>query len=90
LLALSHALFDLRQWPPLGRSMGINAITAYAGSWLMACVLEKFGVFAAGYTQAALLLGEGKLASVTVAGVFVGLWWLLMWAMEKKGWRVTI
>lgn len=90
LLALCHWLFDVRQLPALGRSMGINAITAYAGSWLMACVFEKLGVFAAGYAQAAALLGEGKLASLTVAVAFVALWWVLMWGMEKKGWRITI
>ena len=27
----------------------MGAITAYAGSWVMACVLEKFGVFGALY-----------------------------------------
>jgi predicted acyltransferase len=90
LLALFHWLFDLRGAFPLGRSLGINAITAYAGSWLMACVFEKFDIFKAAYTQAAALLGDGNLASLSVAVVFVSLWWLLMWAMEKKGWRVTI
>lgn len=90
LLALCHALFDLRGWPPFGRSMGINAITAYAGSWLVACVLEKLGLFGAAYAQAAALLGDGKLASLAVAAAFVAFWWGLMWAMEKKGWRVTI
>jgi len=90
LLALFHWLFDLRGGYPLGRSMGINAITAYAGSWLMACVFEKLGVFAAAYAQAAALLDAGKLASLAVAVVFVAFWWLLMWAMEKKGWRITI
>jgi predicted acyltransferase len=90
LLALFHWLFDLRGGYPLGRSMGINAITAYAGSWLMACVFEKLGVFAAAYAQAAALLDAGKLASLTVAVVFVAFWWLLMWVMEKQGWRITI
>ncbi|MEN9309978.1 MAG: hypothetical protein RLY77_103 [Pseudomonadota bacterium] len=90
LLALFHWLFDLRGGYPLGRSMGINAITAYAGSWLMACVFAKLGVFAAAYAQAAALLDEGKLASLAVAVVFVAFWWLLMWAMEKQGWRITI
>ena len=90
LLALFHWLFDLRGGYPLGRSMGINAITAYAGSWLMACVFERLGVFATAYAQAAALLDAGKLASLAVAVVFVAFWWLLMWAMEKQGWRITI
>lgn len=90
LLALCHGLFDLRGVPPVGRSMGINAITAYAGSWLLACVFEKFGVFAAAYAQATTWLGDGKPASLMVAVAFVALWWGLMWGMEKQGWRVTI
>ncbi len=90
LLSLCHWLFDARGLPPLGRSMGINAITAYAGSWLLACVFEKFGVFAAAYAQAAAWLGDGKPASLAVAAAFVALWWVLMWGMEKKGWRITI
>ena len=34
LLGLAHALIDRLGWPPVDRSLGINAITAYAGSWL--------------------------------------------------------
>ncbi len=90
LLALCHALFDHLGVYPLGRSMGINAITAYAGSWLLACVFAKFGVFEAAYGQAAAWLGEGNAVSLAVAVAFVALWWWLMWGMEKKGWRVTI
>lgn len=94
LLALCHWLFDIRRWPPLGRSMGINAIVAYAGSWLMACVMERYGLFGALYRDAlqpavAPLLGD-KAASLAFAIVFVAFWWLLMWAMQRKGWRITI
>src|SRR5690606_26571160 len=49
LLALCRWLFDLRGWRPFGRAMGINAITAYAGSWVMACAMEKLGLFGALY-----------------------------------------
>lgn len=94
LLALCHWLFDLRGWRPFGRAMGINAIVAYAGSWVMACVLEKFGLFGTLYRevfQPAIgpLLGD-KAASLGFAVAFVAFWWLAMWGMEKKGWRVTI
>jgi len=94
LLALCHGLFDLRRWPPFGRSMGSNAIVAYAGSWLMACVMERYGLFGALYREVlqpaiAPLLGD-KAASLAFAIVFVAFWWLLMWAMQRKGWRITI
>lgn len=90
LLALCHRLFDVRGWRPFGRSMGINAITAYAGSWIMACGPEKFGLFGAlyrGVFQPALgpLLGD-KAASLG----FVAFWWLLMWAMAKRGIRISV
>jgi hypothetical protein len=43
-IALAHQLIDVRGWPPLGRAMGVNAITAYAGSWLATCALAYSGV----------------------------------------------
>ena len=94
LLALCHQLFDVRGWRPFGRSMGINAITAYAGSWVMACVMERFGVFGAiyrGVLQPTIgpLLGD-KAASLVFAIAFVALWWLLMWAMAKRGIRISV
>ena len=94
LLALCHWLFDVRGWRPFGRSMGINAITAYAGSWVMACLLERFGVFGAlyrGVLQPAIgpLLGD-KAASLAFAFAFVAFWWLLMWAMAKRGIRISV
>jgi predicted acyltransferase len=94
LLALCHHLFDVRGWRPFGRSMGINAITAYAGSWIMACVLVKFGVFDAlyrGVLQPVIgpLLGD-KAASLGFAIAFVAVWWLSMRAMAKRGWRISV
>ena len=82
LLALCHSLFDVRGWRPFGRSMGINAIAAYAGSWIMACVLERTGVFAAlyrGVLRPAIgpMLGD-RAASLAFAIAFVAFWWLLM------------
>jgi predicted acyltransferase len=43
-IALAYQLIDVRGWPPLGRAMGVNAITAYAGSWLATCALAYSGV----------------------------------------------
>ena len=42
-LALVHELSDRRSlWLP-GRALGLNAMLAYAGSWLMVCLLAAFG-----------------------------------------------
>ena len=94
LLALCHWLFDVRGWKPFGRSMGINAIVAYAGSWVMACVLEKFGLFGAlyrGLFQPAIgpLLGD-EASSLAFAIAFVAFWWLAMWMLDRRGIRISI
>ncbi|QDA57568.1 acyltransferase family protein [Thermomonas aquatica] len=94
LLAACHALFDRRGWRPFGRSMGINAIVAYAGSWAMACVLERSGLFAAAYRGLlqpllAPICGD-EAASLAFAICFVGFWWVLAWGMARRGWRVVI
>ena len=94
LLALCHYVFDLRNAPALGRSMGINAITAYAGSWLLACLLSGSGLlrplyqhlFASWVTPA---FGPHA-ASLAYAVAFVALWWWLMWGMQRKGIRISI
>lgn len=94
LLAVCHQLFDVRGWRPFGRSMGINAITAYAGSWVMACLLERFGLFGAlyrGVFQPTIgpMLGD-KAASLAFAIAFVAFWWALMWAMANRGIRISV
>lgn len=94
LLAFCHRVFDVRGWPPFGRSMGSNAIVAYAGSWVMACLLERFGVSNAlyrGLLQPAIAPVWGdKAASLVFALAFVGFWCLLTWAMRRRGWRIVI
>jgi predicted acyltransferase len=39
-LGAAHVAIDRRGWPAVGRSLGVNALAAYAGAWLMVCVLE--------------------------------------------------
>lgn len=94
LLALCHALFDLRGWRPLGRSMGINAITAYAGSWLMACLMQRLGLFDAiwsrGFEPLLAPLFGAQAASLSLALAFVAFWSLAMWAMARRGWKLGV
>ncbi|RZA12278.1 MAG: DUF1624 domain-containing protein, partial [Lysobacteraceae bacterium] len=79
LLALGHGWFDVRGWRPLGRALGVNAIVAYAGSWVMACVLASTGLASAFYRgllqpAIALHLGEAA-ASLGFAIAFTASWW---------------
>jgi predicted acyltransferase len=92
-LALAHWLVDERSWPPLGRSLGLNAITAYAGSWLAICALEGSGAMRPLYAQAFAtpLAGFAPwVPSLAFAAAFTGAWWLAMAALHRRGWRLVI
>lgn len=93
-IALAHRLVDVRGWPPLGRAMGVNAITAYAGSWLASCALAYSGVMGPLYEHLfraplAPLFGP-EFASMAFAAAFTAVFWLAMAYACKRGWRVTI
>jgi predicted acyltransferase len=93
-LALAHELVDRRGWPPLGRSLGVNAITAYALGWLAICALAGSGALGPLYATlfAAPLSGYGPpwMASVAFAVAFTAAIWTLMRWFDARGWRVTI
>ncbi len=44
-ISVMHYFIDQRGWPAFGRSLGINAITAYAGSWAGVCLLHATHTF---------------------------------------------
>ena len=92
-LAVAHGLVDQCGWPPLGPSFGLNAITAYAGSWLAICALEGSGAMRPLYAQAfaAPLAGFAPwVPSLAFAAAFTGAWWLAMAALQRRGWRLVI
>ena len=93
LLAAAHRLVDLRGWPAVGRSMGINAIVVYAGSWVATCVLEATGAMAAIYgtvfTPLVPWIGPAG-ASLAFAVAFTACGWALMAWFARKGWRFSI
>jgi predicted acyltransferase len=86
-LWLAHQLIDRRGWPAIGRSFGVNAIAAYAGAWLMVCVLVALGWLAPLYQH-----GFGWItpwagpyvASLAYAIAFVGFWWLVMRLLDRR------
>jgi predicted acyltransferase len=89
----AHWLIDQRGWPALGRSLGVNAIAAYAGSWLATCLLEGSGLMTPLYRAlfAPLTPLAGPfLPSLLFALAFTGSFWLLMRWFAARGWRVVI
>lgn len=93
LLVAAHRLVDLRGWPAVGRSMGINAIVVYAGSWVATCLLEGTGAMKAIYGTVFVpltpALGPNG-ASLAFAIAFTGIGWALMAWFARRGWRFSI
>lgn len=93
-IALAHQLIDVRGWPALGRAMGVNAIAAYAGSWLATCVIEGSGLMPPLYLHVfkeplAPVFGPW-IASLSFAVTFTAIFWGAMAYADKRGWRFTI
>jgi predicted acyltransferase len=93
-VALAHELIDRRGWPALGASLGVNAITVYAGSWLLFCVLVALGVLKPLYQQVfeaplAPLFGP-EAASFAFAAAFLAPWCVLAVFARRRGWRISI
>lgn len=93
-IALAHWLIDLKGWPALGRSLGINAIAAYAGSWIATCVIEGSGIMQPLYQTLfarPLAAWTGPFVpSLLFAMAFTGAFWLLMRGFARRGWLITI
>lgn len=93
-LWLAHHLIDRSAWPALGLSFGINAIAAYAGSWILTCILAALGWMTPLYQQlfAAHLepaLGS-EFSSFAFAAAFTGVFAFLMYFLRRVGWRFSI
>jgi len=83
-----HLAIDRKHWPPLGRRFGVNAIAAYAGSELMQIVLPAFGwqqpIYDRAFADWITPLAGPYVASLAYAIAFVALWWLIVFAMDKR------
>jgi predicted acyltransferase len=93
-LWLAHRLIDRAGWPAIGLSFGINAIAAYAGSWILTCILAALGWMTPLYQQLfaahlAPVLGSA-FSSFAFAAAFTGVFALLMYFLRKVGWRFSI
>lgn len=87
-LVLFHLLIDQRGWPAIGRRFGVNAVAAYAGSELMQILLLGLGLLDPLYRHAFASwitpMAGPYVASVAFAIVFVALWWVIVYAMDRK------
>ena len=93
-LAIAHKAFDTWHWPPIARSLGINAITAYAAAWIGTCLLEGSGAMRPLYHSVFVATFGPPLApwvpSLMFAVAFTAFFWLLIAWMTRSGWRITI
>jgi predicted acyltransferase len=86
-LAAAHVAVDRRGWPAIGRSFGVNAIAAYAGSWLMVCALEALHwgrpIYRRGFAWMTPMVGP-YLPSLAYALGVVALWWVIAAALDRR------
>lgn len=93
-LALCHVAIDLNRWHPLGRSFGVNAIAAYAGSALMVYVFAWLGwwspIYRIGFAGWIAPHSGLRLASLAFAIAFVTVWWGIVRWLDKRGWHLKV
>jgi len=86
-LFAAHVAVDERGAPPIGRSFGVNAIAAYAGSWLMVCVLAGFHlggpVYRTGFAWMTPSTGP-YVPSLAYAIAFVAIWWAIVAVLDRR------
>jgi predicted acyltransferase len=93
-VSLMHYLIDQKNWPAIGKSFGINAIAAYAGSWVGICLLYGTHLFEPIYHSlfAAPLTGSvsPEFASFMFSLIFTALFAIALKVMALRGWRIVI
>ena len=78
---------DRRGHRPWGRAFGLNAIGAYAGAWMCTVLLAATGWMEPLYRTVFGPLGplvgaQGQ--SLAFALAFVGVWALIVWALDQR------
>jgi len=93
-LLVAHVLVDRRGWPAVGRRFGVNAIAAYVGAAVMTYVLLGLGwmepIYRHGFADWMTPRVGAYVPSLAFALAFVGVWWLVVWAMDRRGWYVKV
>jgi predicted acyltransferase len=97
--AMCLFLFDVRGWRRAAMPLaivGVNAIFVYVASWIVEVLLDTLRW--QGTTLKSLLyhglftnwIQSAQLASLAFAIVTVVFWWLAVWLMSVRGWKVTV
>jgi len=86
-LLAAHEFIDRRGGPALGRSFGVNAIAAYAGAWLMVCVLEGLHwggpLYRVAFEWMVPITGP-HVPSLAYAFAFVAVWWVVVAWLDRR------
>jgi predicted acyltransferase len=93
MLVAVHLLIERLHMPPIGRRFGVNAITAYAGSILMVCLLDGSPLHGWIYQGLLALTGTGtdpRVPSHLYALLNVLFFWLVVWWMDKRRIKFSI
>lgn len=92
-LAAAHVAIDRRGVPAIGRRFGVNAIAAYAGSWLMACLLAALhwdrAIRQRLFDWMTPLFGP-QASSLAYALAFVGVWWVVCVVLDRRRIHIKI
>jgi predicted acyltransferase len=98
-LALCLWTIDVKGWRWLAHPLeivGVNAIFVFVASGLMARLLSIWqvgDVSVKGWLYQHLLSchqADEKLASLAYAVATITFWWLILWAMAKRGWTIRV
>jgi predicted acyltransferase len=93
-LIVAHGLVDRRGWPAIGRRFGVNAIAAYVGAAVMTYLLVGVGamgpLYQHGFADWMTPRFGPYVPSLAFALAFVGVWWLVVWAMDRRRWYVKV
>jgi predicted acyltransferase len=92
-LGAAHVAIDRRGMPAIGRRFGVNAIAAYAGAWLMACLIAALHwhgpIYARGFAWMTPLVGP-QLPSLAYALAFVAVWWIIAALLDRRHIHIKI
>lgn len=93
-LLLCHVLVDRLRWPAWGRSFGVNAVAAYAGSAAMVLIFAGLGWWEPLYRIAFAGWMTPRfgpyLPSLAFALAFVSFWWLIVLWLDRRGWYFKV
>lgn len=93
-LLFAHAVVDRLGWPAVGRRFGVNAIAAYVGAAVMTYVVLALGwmgpLYRYGFADWMTPRFGAYVPSLAFALAFVGVWWLVVRAMDRRGWYVKV